>query len=212
MPIATYSGLITAIVSHSFENTQLTSAICADFVSMTEAEVNRAIRVRAMVSKCVAPIEGEYSAMPEEPDNRNWLGHISFTLDDTRKTRLQWLDIEAFDKRAADYRDTGTPKFFTIIGDEFRFLPEPADTYTAQLIYWGAVPPISDGTQTNWLLDRHPDVYLYGCLMHAAAFLKNMDEKAMYEGWFANAVGSVEQSDRQEGVGGSLQMSVGAIV
>lgn len=207
MALSTYAGLIAAIPAHMFNSTILTASLCADFVAMTEAEVNRALKVRSMVTRADAIIDGEYSAMPSD-----FMGEVSFRLDDSRRTKLKFLDPAAFDQRLDDYTDTGSPSYFTIIGREFRYLPTPADSYTAWLVYWAKIPPLSDSSQTNWLLDKHPDVYLYGCLMHAAAFLKNMDERSMYQDWFAAAVGQAQAADSVEGMGSALQMSVSGVV
>lgn len=207
MALSTRDGLIAAIPSHMMGNTTLTSAICADFILMVEAEMNRAFRDRKMTARTDAIVDAEYAVVPED-----FQGEISLTLDDSANTKVQFVDPGAFAKRINDYTDTGTPKYCTIIGDEFRFLPVPSDSYTADLVYWQGVPALTDGSDTNWILTKHPDAYLYGCLMHAAAFLKDFDQKAMYEAWFARAIGDIEQSGREEAMGGTLMMSVGAVV
>ena len=207
MSLATRDGLVAAIIAHSFNSTIITTDLCADFIAMTEAELSRELMVRGMTVRADAVIDAEYAAIPSD-----FQGEISLRINDSNNTKLQFLAPDAFDKRINDFIDTGAPRYFTIIGSEFRFLPAPDQTYVGELIYWQGIPPLTDGSSSNWLLTKHPDVYLYGCLMHAAAFLKNMDDKAMYEGWFAAAISSIARSDADEATGTALQMTVGAVV
>lgn len=44
------------------------------------------------------------------------------------------------------------------------------------LQYYARIPTISDGmTSTNWLLEKHPDVYLYGVGYEASKHIRNVD-------------------------------------
>jgi hypothetical protein len=48
--------------------------------------------------------------------------------------------------------------------------------------------------------------------MHGAAFLKDEADRTKYEGWFTNIVGAIEKSDRNESMGGTLQMNPAGVV
>lgn len=207
MALSTRDGLIAAIPSHMMNNTQLSSAVCADFILMVEAEANRELRGRVSTSRAVAIVEDEYAVVPDD-----FLGEISFRLDVTGRSKLTFKTLDAFDGLIASYPAAGRPLFFTVVGGEFRFLPAPDDDYTGNLVYWQKVPALTDGSDSNWLLDSHPDVYLYGCLMHAAAFLKDDSDTARYEAWFARALGDVGSTEIEAGQGGSLEMTAGAVV
>jgi hypothetical protein len=200
--ITTRDGLIAAIPSHMVNNSLLTPTICADFIRMTETEANRAIRGRVSAGRSVAILSEEGGTVPED-----FLGEISFRLDVSSRGKLAFKSVVEFDDLVDRYPATGQPQVFTIVGGEFRFLPAPDTDYTATLTYWRKVPPLTDASQSNWLLDAHPDVYLYGCLMHAAAFLKDWDEKAQYEAWFGAALQDVAKTEIEAAMGGTLQMS-----
>jgi hypothetical protein len=47
---------------------------------------------------------------------------------------------------------------------------------TLLVVYLSRIPELSDSVPTNWLLAKHPDVYLYGSLMELAGFAKSAEE------------------------------------
>ncbi len=53
-----------------------------------------------------------------------------------------------------------------------RFAPPPSATYALKLWYWATIERLSDNLQSNWLLDEHPDIYLYGSLIESAPYLQ----------------------------------------
>jgi hypothetical protein len=56
------------------------------------------------------------------------------------------------------------------------------DSADLTLLYWQKIPALSDSNQTNWVLDRYPDLYLYASLRHAAALLPK-DDRRVFEDW-----------------------------
>jgi len=201
MPLSTYSGLVAAIPSHMFNNTSLTTAVCQDLVTLAEAQINRRLRVRRMLAYAVAVIEGEYSALP--PD---FAGERTFELQTDPVARLVFRAQSETDALHTDFPAAGKPQFFTIVGSEFRFMPVPDAAYTAKLTYYQRIPPLSDAAETNWLLDDHPDVYLYGALYQAALYLKNPDEASGYAALFTTLLDDVMSADKVDGYGGRLVM------
>lgn len=72
--------------------------------------------------------------------------------------------------------DSGPPRYASIVNGVARFAPTPDATYATRLVYRTALPELTDEAPTNWLLTGHPQIYLYGSLLHAAPFLKE-DER-----------------------------------
>jgi hypothetical protein len=57
--------------------------------------------------------------------------------------------------------------------------PALSGEYTYRLAYWDTLSELSASADTNWVLSKAPDVYLYGILTHLGGFLA--DERT--EGW-----------------------------
>jgi hypothetical protein len=66
----------------------------------------------------------------------------------------------------------GQPRYFTIFGDEIELAPTPDQNYTIEMVYRKNVPALTSDNTTNWLLTLAPDMYLYGCLLESAPYIK----------------------------------------
>jgi hypothetical protein len=67
----------------------------------------------------------------------------------------------------------GTAKSYTILGGNIVILPQiwaPIGS-TLQVVYSGFTPLSASPSNVNWLLTKFPNLYLYGSLMQAAAYL-----------------------------------------
>ena len=63
--------------------------------------------------------------------------------------------------------ETGTPQNYTIVGGEILFGPYPDKQYSVTMTYQRDLAPLSESNPSNWLLESHPDIYLFGALLHA---------------------------------------------
>lgn len=107
------------------------------------------------------------------------------------------------------YRDTtGIPKYFTIIGTTIEFAPSPGGSYTMEMVYYKAIPALSDSNTTNWMLTNNPDLYLYGSMMEAAPFMKSPDLPT-WIALYTAAMKDVAEADRGARYSGSLMMRAG---
>src|SRR5690606_15800267 len=88
---------------------------------------------------------------------------------------------------------TGTPAHFAIEGQAILFGPAPSSSLTIKGTYWQAIPPLSGSATSNWLLLRHPLLYLCGALAEAFAF--HMDE-AREGKWMARRDRLIEDINR----------------
>lgn len=68
------------------------------------------------------------------------------------------------------------------------------------MLYFQLIPPLSDTVLTNWVLDKHQDLYRYGCLSAAGIFLQN-ENLAMTER-VERIYAQIETSDQINRFGG----------
>jgi hypothetical protein len=100
-----------------------------------------------------------------------WTGQTRNELQFVHPSYLQ----AAFPTMPAD-----VPRIFTIEGKTLKIMP--LDATPLELDYFAKVPALAsiapqDGSQANWLLTEHPDLYLFGSLVEAEMFGVN-DERA----------------------------------
>ena len=104
---------------------------------------------------------------------------------------------------------TGIPSSYTILGDTLRFMPKPDAEYTSYMNYYKSFDALSSSVATNYILEKHPAIYLYGSLFHAANFLGGIEPQrlAKWEAMYGTALERLELNDREDQFSGSpLQM------
>lgn len=183
MSISSHAELVAAIASFAIRSD--TAALAPDYILLCEAELNRRLRVRHMVQRSTATIDAAFSAVPAD-----FLGPIAFKIDDKP------MKYVTPDKAHEAYSETaGRPIYYTTVGAEFRYLPTPDQSYTAELSYWKKIPALASGP--NWLISLYPDTYLYGALRHLG--VRQMDDRLpAWEAAFERCIQAIEAADRLE--------------
>lgn len=196
MSITTGAELATA-TANWLARADLTSRI-PEFVALAEAKLFRMLRTPDMETKDAAfSITGEYVALPT-----GFLAARTFYLNNGTKDVLAFMP----DDTQTDYfgAATGTPKYYSIVGGNFRFGPVPPSTYTATLVYFKAPTSVSaGGGAVNWILTSHPDAYLYGALLEGAGYLGDDPRIPLWTASFVNAVAQITKQGAQMRWGGN---------
>jgi hypothetical protein len=189
MALWTYPQLQAAIADW-LERSDLATRIPA-FIALAEAQMNRTLRVRPMVARASAAIDGAFSATPAD-----FLEAISLTASDgSRSWALEPAAPEAAFRHGGG-EAAGVPCSWTLVGTEFRYLPTPAAALTVELTYYARIPALSDGEPSNWVLADHPDVYLFGALKEAAPFLRDMEMASLFEAKQQAALAALREAQR----------------
>lgn len=203
MAITIQSELVAAVQNWR-ARTDLSSTRCAEFIALAEAKINRDIRDLAQETKSTSfSITGEYVNVPSS--------FLAVKLFQTTYGGVRYALRQASHEQETNmYNDTGPPKFFTVTGSQFRFSPIPDATYTATLIYFVTLTALgTTGSNTNWLLTSHPDVYLYASLFEAAVYEQDAEAAAAYKALYREEVESLKKAakgNRWSGTGLAITM------
>lgn len=184
MALDTRAGLLASVAD--LLNRQDLTSVIPDWVTMVEAEVGRVLKGRDMrvQTDIVYDTTGAFT-LPSDFVRANFL---------TLETDLyNWpVQIKPYDfviqKRGQLVN--GPPRYAAVVGTQLVFAPiaDDAGTYTGSFYYDQALTPLSDSVSTNWLLAKHPDVYLYGCAYHSAPYLKDDERIAVWERFYRNGL------------------------
>lgn len=90
---------------------------------------------------------------------------------------------------------TGQPEAYTIIGSTVYAMPIPDSVRTYSLFYYQAIPDISTGSGTNWLLTKQPSLYLAATMIELAALL----EESVPDKWaqiYTAKIGPLKGADK----------------
>ena len=195
MALSTYDELKTSIANWA-DRDDLTNFI-PDFIALTEARFNRALRLRSMEQKQVAMTVGGQSnyALPV-----NYLQMREFRLNNNPTVSLTYVSPEIFE---AWNLGSGIPKFYTIIANEIRIGPTPAGVYEMEMLFWRKFPNLSPTVASNWMLLNAPDVYLYGALLELEPFIQNDARIAVWNAGYSKAIEDIQLQDDKDRHSGS---------
>jgi len=199
MALSTYTGL-KASLANWLNRSDLTTEIGDDFIKLTEADFNSKLRVRSMITQVSITVDAETAALPTD-----FLQIRDFyILAGQTKTPLIYSTPATMDATSGT-STTGRPSTFTILGDTVRFSPKPDATYTAKMNYFKKFPALSSSVATNYILESHPAIYLYGSLFHAANFLGGINPQQIqtWQQMYATAMERLELNDREDEYNGS---------
>ena len=199
MALNTYTTL-KASIANWLNRSDLTAEIQDDFIKLTEADLNSKLRVRSMIAQVNITVNAETADLPTDfLQIRNF-----YILSGQTKTPLVYTTPSSMDTTSGT-STTGKPTTFTILGDTIRFSPKPDATYTAVMNYFKKFPALSSTVSTNFILENHPAIYLYGSLFHAANFLGGINPQQIqtWQQMFATALERLELNDREDEYNGS---------
>ena len=137
------------------------------FIQMFEAEANRILRTPEMEHTVTFSVADEDTPLPDD-----YLAmRAVYREDGTADSLLRGMSPTAI---KADYSGaTGTPQAYALVSGGIRIAPPPADEELLTMDYYRQIEPLSVVAPSNWLLEKHPDAYLYGTLYYAEAYLDN---------------------------------------
>ena len=200
MALDTYANLQTEIIGW-LHRSDLAANI-PTFITLCETKFNRNLRISTMESRVTSTVDEQYESLPSD-----FLEMRSIQITGTDGRALEYITPNVMNQR---YRaaNTGIPKFFTIIDNTIEFGSPPDASYSMEMVYYKAIPALSDSNTTNWMLDNHPDVYLYGSLLSAEAFLKNDKRIPLWRQSYGESIEEIRGADQNARHSGPLTMKV----
>lgn len=168
MSITTYAELQTAITD-TLNRSDL-SSVAPQFIELAEAGLRRDKRVRDLTCTGSLTVSQDDVSMPDDFARFAALYHDGPTY----YRPIEIVSAEVLATMKARYTDSGVPRFAAILdGNRLFFAPEPDATYTLKAPYHRKLTALSDSNTSNWLLDEHPDIYLYASLLESAPYLRD---------------------------------------
>lgn len=191
--ITSYSTLLDAIVDRMNDAAQSTYA--DEFIQMAEAMFNRRLNNLDMEGTATIAADGDL------PLPTDYKGSMSIRIDDEKP--LKQLGPDDFQ---AKWRDqTGAPVNFSIFSGQIHLGPDPGDgSYTVTMTYLRTLTALSSTSTSNWLLEQHPDLYLYASLVEAEVRGWNNEQAAFYSSAVSQMIDEINRYDARRRRGNLL--------
>jgi hypothetical protein len=190
MTIATYSDL-KAAVPNWLRRADL-AAMAPDFIMLAEREMDRTLRTALQLGQQALTIDAEFIAAPA---GLRMVRSLRLTSGSGRVLREATPEQMA-GKKATTQSLTGPPRWFAVIGAQIEVWPVPDKAYAAMAELQASITPLSDANPTNWILQDHPDAYLFGALAAGAAYVKNDERAAAFQAQFERVLGDIQEALR----------------
>jgi hypothetical protein len=202
MSLDTYDNLLKEIVSFSHRD-DLGDKI-ATFIQIAETTMYandvELLAVRSMETITTALTTGEFLSLPA--DYESFRGIRLVTPNDVGKLNYQ-APQQMFNTVAPD-----RPSLFTIVGNQIQFNCVPDAEYTVQFQYFKKATPLTPANQTNDILTKYPNIYLFGALAALFGFSIDTKQEALYINKFIGAIRGANKSDKKGRYGPAPAMSM----
>jgi hypothetical protein len=172
-----------------------------DFIRLLEAELNRILRVPEMESSSSLSAEGGSDSLPTD-----FLEIIHVYRDADVDTELVPVPFSTL-RRDYPTSTTGTPQVYAVHSDNIHVRPIPTSGEDGLTIFFyekiPSIIPVADNPDpTNWVLDDHPDIYLFGTLVMAEAFIFNDERLPLWRAAFDSAIAQLQAQGTSKRYGG----------
>lgn len=198
MSISSYNDLITEIDSAGKRRDLLIDI--PRFIRMTEARLDRVLNLRSMEGRWETNLKTDDRFAPLPP------GYIRMRtlriyneggyLRELRYATPEALPIE---------NGKGMPAFYSVT-NEIAFDCIPDKNYLIEMCFHEKLEPLSTENQTNKVLDLHPDLYLYGALVHYYIFARDEATANIYDQIFSRILGEIEKIEKRSRRGSAAAM------
>ena len=191
MSFTSYSDLQTTIAGY-LARSDLTTQI-PDFIRLAETRLRRDLRIRQMLKSVTTQTVAADSTVELPSD---FLEVRDFVVVGSPVVPLNYYSPTAFSRNTRSW-ESGKPKDYTVLADDFQLSPIPDSNYTVKLFYFAAPTFLSDSNTSNAFLANTPDALLYGSLLEAAPYLMDDARINTWGTMFDRAMASITRSDEQ---------------
>jgi hypothetical protein len=188
--ITNYTTLVSTVADYL--NRQDLSAQIPTFIQLAESDLNTRLRCREMIVRATSTNDDEYVKLPLD-----FLEGINLQIVGGQSP-LRYITLDEADIVNAR-QGYNAPTFYSLMNGAIELVPPPATGVDVEIemVYYGKITALSQSNQTNWLLLKAPDVYLYGALVHAAPFLMDDQRISVFGSFYSQRVEALNDESQK---------------
>ena len=194
---------LKAVVRDFIADETFDDKVLDTLIALTDAELRRELRILPMEKSQAFTLTSDRLVVPAR-----FLSVKLLYLEVHGRKRP--LRPSTLDQLVDEYgcRDLAPPVVYALEGVEDQlpvlvFGPTPDASYTGRLVFM-ANPALLDDADFNDILLDQPDLYVYGTLTHAEAYIKNAERTAVWGALYGRALESAKASDTRDRVSGGV--------
>lgn len=187
MALTNYTTFVSTVENY-LARTDLTNVI-PDFIQLAQTRMSRDLRTEKMLKVATTTMVDNTVSIPSD-------------MLEVREIHLQGnppviIEYQSPDLFFKNFQTTlsGRPFYFTMLGSEFQFAPQPNGNQTVQILYYSQPTFISTTTASNLFLANYPDALLYATLAEAEPYLMNDGRIQTWSALYDRAIANIKTSD-----------------
>ncbi len=191
-----YAELIDTV--NQWTKRVIPDTVLPTLITMGEAMIAREVRARedlVIVSDLQVTEAGSYLITLPSDLNRIFEFYRPGSLEEATRWELMtevgadtfrsWPNVAQYPGPPTEYVQRGLQVEINALADDTLF----------RLVYYQDLPRLSVTVTSNWILAKHPDVYVYATLVQAIPWLKDDIRLENMDKLFSRAVNSIKTSD-----------------
>jgi hypothetical protein len=164
------------------------------FIQMAEAQFNRELRCPEMEVTSTFTATGEDTPLPSD-----FQAMRSIYIEGSPDRPLKGMSPAALRQEYDGTSDI--PTAYSLVAGGIRLAPPPPSSTLLTMDYFGTLDPLTVFAPSNWLLEKHPDAYLWGTLFNAEAFLDNSTRAQQWKELLDQVVDRINKTARNNRYG-----------
>lgn len=205
MALDTYDNLKSAIADY-LDRPDLTEQI-PDFITLAEARHRRDIRTIDMLTRSQVTFAGQsdsYVALPPRFLQMRLLRLLTDPVQELQSVTPNQITMARSGHLTTTF---GIPRFYAV-HEEIEFNIVPDKDYVIEMLYYAWFPPLAGANQTNALLLKNPDAYLYGSLIAAEPFMMHDERIQVWAELYKTALDGIAATSKRQRQGAPLTARV----
>tara|TARA_R100001377_G_scaffold149_2_gene189 strand:+ start:1644 stop:2291 length:648 start_codon:yes stop_codon:yes gene_type:complete len=190
MAITNYDTLKTTAADY-LHRTDLSDDVMSNFVQLGEARINRKLRLleQEAVSTLTLASGANNVALPAK-----WIETIDVIYADDKRN-IQPQNIRDLNAQRTYDTAASRPYLYATTNGTIIFEIKADQEYSILLNYFEKWDIAAD--TTNYLLTNAPDAYLYATLLEAKAYIKSMEDVALWSQGLQTAIDDLNRLDNR---------------
>lgn len=195
---AARAALITTLANW-LNRDDLNTTEIPEGIALAEDHFNQTVFTPDRETQTSITVDAEEESLPTDLWKIN-----AVYLDTDPKVTLEQMTLAEF-RNSHSAAATGQPVNYALRGDKIIFGPSPQQSYTAKMAYTQTIPALTTANTTNWLLTRHPSLYVQGALFELHTLLRDTEGAAIAKARRDEQIELINRSGRRRSWGQAPQ-------
>lgn len=188
MALNDYNDLLLAVPK--WLNKRNLDGMAADFILLTETDLQAKLRSREMQITTDAPVSCASVNLPVD-----WLDATRLWMHGAHRS-LDYCTVDELEEIRSCARPGAGPTHYSWTDHTIELAPAPSGELLLHMTYYRQIPRLSVAAPTNWLTARDMGVYLYGALVRASPYLMDDARVATWTAEYGSRIAALNASSQ----------------